>query len=166
MSFSYLNSPALSKNMSSSTRSPAGDTQRARIMPNDPRYPRCCGNLLAAPGCRQGVGLDRESLGRFDGFPDSGEHYFEDVCHFRYFVLLVGFATGGGRGPADFRGDGGQETGNKKPLRLAGVRFSIRRCVVRSTNAATRTTGNPCGRTGTHTGAGLCACSGGVVGAE
>jgi len=37
--------------------------------------------LLAASGWRQGVGLDGESLGRFDCFPDTGERYFEDVDH-------------------------------------------------------------------------------------
>ena len=37
--------------------------------------------LLAASGCREGVGLDGESLSRFDCFPDTGERYFEDVDH-------------------------------------------------------------------------------------
>ena len=38
--------------------------------------------LLAASSYRQGVGLDCESVGGFDGFPDAGERYFEDIDHF------------------------------------------------------------------------------------
>ena len=46
--------------------------------------------LLAVPSFRQGVGLDCESVGGFDGFPDAGERYFEDVDHFVVSVRFVG----------------------------------------------------------------------------
>lgn len=50
--------------------------------------------LPAASSYRQGVGLDCESVGGFDGFPDAGERYFEDVDHFVVSVRFVGGSGG------------------------------------------------------------------------